>query len=121
MIASLSARKSILTLALVVSLSGCASLAARPDPRVAEWQAMANATAKAYGQPAMPWVVVYKLSPRWGRHEGNTIALDERLLAQAPHDLILGVVAHELGHWVLGHGQGYRPATQSIGNERDAN
>jgi hypothetical protein len=111
----------ILTLAFVVSLSGCASLAARPDPRVAEWQAMADATAKAYGKWFTPRVVLTTLiAPNAAYLEqGPYIYLHPSALG-SPH--LRAVMAHELGHYVQSRLAGAGPLRYSQEQrELDAN
>ena len=111
----------IATCVLLSSLSGCASLSPRPDPRVAEWQAMADATAKAYGKWFTPRVVITSLiAPNAAYVEqGPYIYLHPSALS-SPH--LRAVMAHELGHYVQSRLAGAGPLRYSQEQrELDAN
>src|SRR2546426_3221648 len=86
-----------LIVGVTLLLSGCALVSGRPDPRAADLQAMANATAKLYGKWLTPTVHLGGLRRGVaGLFGGSYIIISDRV----PLRWRRAVTAHELGHHV---------------------
>jgi hypothetical protein len=136
-------RAALSLLLLTGSVSACASLEPKPDPRVAELQRTVNHVAEIYNMRNPPTVInddIYckpehphcfsLLAPRTTaayRPRYNEIVVRKKLLEpEQMRDITQVVLAHELAHYLLRHGpragslDWYKDATYPQW-ERDAN
>lgn len=81
-------------------LAGCATLTPAEEQSVAEIKAFSDRTAALYGLP--PLIVLVSYNPRYpaGNYRRGFFAVNSQTLTSDFRDAI---VAHELGHYVLGH------------------
>lgn len=98
-------------LAAACLAGGCATAPAVRTPTLDPMQRFAEATAALYRKPLVPPIVIAAgINGEGARWDGARIYVDERFV-RSPH--LLALVAHELGHFVLGH-DGPAPVTPEM-------
>jgi uncharacterized protein DUF955 len=106
-------RVALVLVALV--LTGCVTLTRAQRESAAEVRALADRTAYLYGLPPIHLLVTHNPNDPPGSFRRGYFAVSSITLSSTFRDAI---VAHELGHYVLGHDQPLRGAT-SEEQERD--
>ena len=106
-------RVALVLVALV--LTGCVTLTPAQRESAAEVRALADRTAYLYGLPPIHLLVTHNPNNPPGSFRRGYFAVSSITLSSTFRDAI---VAHELGHYVLGHDQPLRGAT-SEEQERD--
>jgi hypothetical protein len=87
-------------LAAAALLAGCSTLTPAQDRSLDEVRAFADATARVYGLPAIHVLVSHNPESPVGAYRRGYFAVNRLVLGSEYRDAI---VAHELGHYVLGH------------------
>ena len=89
-------------------LAGCATLTPAQEESLAEVRALAAETARAYGRPPIHLLVSHNAQGPPGSYRRGFFSVSALTLSSPFRDAI---VAHELGHYVLGHEAPLRGAT----------
>lgn len=130
---------------LLLALGGCASLQPEPVlPELAEAQAFVNQVAKVYGRRLEIPQVLPARDKAWGgmyvccpgvmedpdkprvtfwmyRGQPPAIFLNRLLLKGQHHKDLYFVLAHEVSHWLLGHGNQLGWKQMGLKEEQEAN
>jgi hypothetical protein len=89
-----------LLLTLVVALAGCASLTPPQQASLIEAHALIDRTTRSYGLSSIYVLVGHGVAGVGGTYQRGMITISTPMLLSRHRD---SLVAHELGHYVLGH------------------
>jgi hypothetical protein len=109
-------------LATAALVAGCVSLTSAESATLADLQAFADATGRFYKRGEVHVAAVEEVQPgaAGAYYGGHGLIVVPKALLRAPPRIRDVVLAHELAHWLLGHGHMHSETARQA-NERDAN